>query len=104
MAILRITDFTDPGCPFAFSAEPARLRLLWLYGDQIEWRPRMIVLSRSGQDYLDKGFTPEFQQQALTQIQARYRMPIALHRRPAVRAHRPDASACVLLRRDRGSG
>src|SRR3954447_4666577 len=76
MAILRIDDFTDPGCPFAFSAEPARLRLLWLYGGQVEWRPRMIVLSRSGQEYLDKGFTPERQSVALAEIQRRYGMPI----------------------------
>src|SRR3712207_4927342 len=59
MALLRIDDFTDPGCPFAFSAEPARMRLRWLYGDQIEWRPRMIVLSRHPSDYLRKGLTPE---------------------------------------------
>lgn len=43
---LAITHFTDPACPFAFSAEPARLRLRWHYGDGIEWRTRMIVLTR----------------------------------------------------------
>ena len=43
--MLEITLFTDPACPFAFSAEPQRLRLLWHYGDGIEWRPRMIVLT-----------------------------------------------------------
>lgn len=34
MAALAIEEFTDPGCPFAFSAEPARWRVEWLYGDQ----------------------------------------------------------------------
>lgn len=29
----RIVEFNDPGCPFAFSAEPHRLRLRWLFGD-----------------------------------------------------------------------
>src|SRR5919112_1807680 len=38
--------FTDPACPFAFSAEPARWRLRWHYGDGLRWRTRMIVLTR----------------------------------------------------------
>ena len=41
-----ITHFTDPACPFAFSAEPYRLRLRWHYGEGLEWRTRMIVLTR----------------------------------------------------------
>jgi hypothetical protein len=40
MATVTITEFTDPGCPFAWSAEPARRRLQWLYGEQLEWRLR----------------------------------------------------------------
>jgi predicted DsbA family dithiol-disulfide isomerase len=42
---LEITLFTDPVCPFAFCAEPARFRLRWHYGDQLRWRLRMIVLT-----------------------------------------------------------
>jgi hypothetical protein len=42
---LEVTLFTDPACPFAFSAEPVRQRLRWHYGDQLTWRPRMIVLT-----------------------------------------------------------
>jgi 2-hydroxychromene-2-carboxylate isomerase len=40
-----ITLYTDPACPFAFSAEPARLRLRWHYGDGLQWRHTMIVLT-----------------------------------------------------------
>src|SRR5919202_5137915 len=98
MAILRIDDFTDPGCPFAFSAEPARLRLKWLYADQIEWRPRMIVLSRSAQEYLDKGFTPERQSQALADIQRRYGMPIDPRLRPRMPATIDACRAVVAAR------
>ena len=36
---VRIYEFTDPGCPWAWSAEPFRRRLDWLYGDRIEWQP-----------------------------------------------------------------
>src|SRR3954469_13180881 len=42
---LEITHFTDPACPFAFSAEPVRRRLRWHYGEQLVWRTRMIVLT-----------------------------------------------------------
>jgi hypothetical protein len=30
VADVRITEFTDAGCPWAFSAEPFRRRLDWL--------------------------------------------------------------------------
>ena len=36
--LMDITLFTDPACPFAFSAEPVRQRLRWHYGDQLRWR------------------------------------------------------------------
>ncbi len=44
--MIEVTHFTDPACPFAFSAEPARLRLRWHYGDGLRWTTRMIVLTR----------------------------------------------------------
>ena len=60
-AEVRITEYTDPGCPWAWSAEPFRRRLQWLYGDSIDWRERMVGLSESPEDYEEKGFTPEKQ-------------------------------------------
>src|SRR3954447_10485689 len=98
MASLTIREFTDPACPFAFSAEPARLTLLWLYGDQIEWRPRMIVLSESADDYIAKGFTPERQVEALEAIQQRYGMPIDPRRRPRMMATVHACRAIVAAR------
>jgi predicted DsbA family dithiol-disulfide isomerase len=44
--VLDVELFTDPACPFAFSAEPARLRLRWHYGDGLRWTVTMIVLTR----------------------------------------------------------
>ncbi len=44
-AVLEIVHFTDPACPFAFSAEPVRMRLRWHYGDRLRWRTRMVVLT-----------------------------------------------------------
>jgi predicted DsbA family dithiol-disulfide isomerase len=67
-ARVTIRHFTDPGCPFAFSAERQRHRLLWLYGDQIEWEPRMIVLSEEKAEWKA---SPTFRR-----LQLRYGMPI----------------------------
>ncbi len=55
LAHLEITEYTDPACPFAFSAEPFRLRLLWELGEQVRWTSKLVVLSESSQEYLDKG-------------------------------------------------
>src|SRR5215208_1959037 len=111
MAVLRIDDFTDPACPFAFSAEPGRFRLRWLYDERIEWRPRMVVLSRSPDEYQAKGFTPERMSAGLADIQRRYQMPIDPRLRPrmtatidacravvAARVHWPDREEAVLRR------
>src|SRR3954471_20986752 len=111
MPSLIIRDFTDPACPFAFSAEPARLRLRWLYGDQIEWRLRMVVLSQSPDDYVERGFTPEVQVAALEAIRDKYGMPIDTRRRPrmmatvhacravvAARLHVPERERALLRR------
>ena len=56
---VRITEFTDPTCPWAYSAEPFRHRLDWLYEGQIEWQPRMVVLANTPAEKEEKGFTPE---------------------------------------------
>jgi 2-hydroxychromene-2-carboxylate isomerase len=45
-ASVDLTLFTDPACPFAFSAEPVRQTLRWQYGDQLRWTTRLIVLTR----------------------------------------------------------
>ena len=44
---VHITEFTDPACPWAYSAEPFRHRIDWLYEGRIEWEPRMVVLAAS---------------------------------------------------------
>src|SRR5882757_11553621 len=98
MTAIKIAHFPDPACPFAFSAEPARWRLNWLYGNEIEWRLHMVVLSQSPEEYLDKGFTPEIQERALTEIQRRYSMPIALGRRPRMAATVHACRAVVAAR------
>jgi predicted DsbA family dithiol-disulfide isomerase len=95
---LTLTEFTDPGCPWAFSAEPFRLKLSWLYGDQLDWRVRMVGLSETAQESLDKGFTPEVQARAFAAIARDHGMPIDTHVRERMAATVPACRAVVAAR------
>jgi len=98
MADVTITDYTDPGCPWAYSAEPFRRRIMWLYGESIEWRRRMVVLAEDPQDYLDRGFTPEMMAEGLTKIAREHGMPIDTSVRPRMAATAPACRAVVAAR------
>jgi predicted DsbA family dithiol-disulfide isomerase len=93
-----IAEFTDPGCPWAYSAEPFRLKLRWLYGDAIDWSNRLVVLAEDPQEYLDKGFTPEKLSQALSTIARDHGMPIDTSLRPRMAATAPACRAIVATR------
>jgi len=86
MAVLEITNFTDPACPFAFSAEPHRLALRWLFGDQIAWRNRMVGLSERPEDYLEKGLTSEKLAAALARLAREHGMPMDTREQPRMMA------------------
>jgi predicted DsbA family dithiol-disulfide isomerase len=90
-----ITEYTDPGCPWAYSAEPFRRRLSWLYGDRLEWRVRMVGLAESPEEYLDRGFTPERQSSAFATIAREHGMPIDTSVRPRMAATIPACRAVV---------
>jgi 2-hydroxychromene-2-carboxylate isomerase len=103
VSAVAIRHFTDPGCPLAFSAEPQRLRLLWRYGDQIAWEPRMVVLVEHKGEWRSS--------EDLRRLQVRYGMPIdwrerlwnaaTIHACRAVVATRlrwPDREAALLRR------
>jgi predicted DsbA family dithiol-disulfide isomerase len=98
MPAVRITEYTDPGCPWAYSAEPYRRRLRWLYGDEIEWQIRMVVLADTPDDYLERGFTPDKQAAAYKTIARDHGMPIDTRERPRVAATRPACRAVVAAR------
>ena len=94
-AEVRITEYTDPGCPWAWSAEPFRRRLQWLYGDSIEWRERMVGLSESPEHYEEKGFTTEKQASAFAKMADKHGMPIDTSERPRMAATLPACLAVV---------
>src|ERR1700750_828319 len=90
-----ITEYTDPGCPWAYSAEPFRRRLSWLYGERLEWRLRMVGLAESPDEYIDRGFTPERQSGAFAKIAREQGMPIDTSVRPRMAATVPAWRAVV---------
>jgi predicted DsbA family dithiol-disulfide isomerase len=98
MPAVRITEFTDPGCPWAYSAEPYRQRLRWLYGDDLEWQVRMVVLADSPDDYVERGVTPDKQAAAYRAIARDHGMPIDTRERPRMAATRPACRAVVAAR------
>src|SRR3954449_743994 len=83
--------FTDPACPFAFSAEPARWRLRWHYGDGLRWRTTMIVLTR------EPGEAEKLAEGA-PGLQRRYGMPIDPRPYPRPASSEPACRAVVAAR------
>jgi predicted DsbA family dithiol-disulfide isomerase len=99
MSALKITEYTDPGCPFAWSAEPARRRVQWLFGQQLSWELCMVGLSEHASDYEDKGFTPERLSTSFRRLSEQHHMPMDFSLRPRMAATLPACRAVVAVRR-----
>ncbi len=97
-ADVTITEFTDPACPWAFSAEPFRLRLSWLYGDAIDWELAMVGLSESPEEYEERGQTPEVMARHITKISSEHGMPMDTSEPPRMQATLPACRAVVAAR------
>ena len=95
MSKIAVTHFTDPGCPFAYSASPALAVLRWRYGDQLDWRLVTIGLAEDPQRYLDAGYTPTRSTIGQQSYFKRFGMPLLM------RAARPRHRHLARLPRDR---
>ena len=56
--MIEVTHFTDPGCPWAYSASPAHTTLRWRYGEQLRWTLVMVGLTEEAAQYAARGYTP----------------------------------------------
>jgi 2-hydroxychromene-2-carboxylate isomerase len=99
MARIAVTHFTDPGCPWAYSATPALAVLHWRYGDQLEWRLVTIGLSESPERYVKAGYTPAKSTIGYQQRFARHGMPFLLEPRARVLGTARACRAIVATRR-----
>ncbi len=96
-APIRATLYTDPACPWAYSAIPALRVLNWRYGDQIDWRLVVIGLSEDTSRYEEHGYTPL--RMALGQQSfRRFGMPFALQPKERLSASARACRAVVAAR------
>lgn len=56
---MKVTIYTDPGCPFGFNAQRQELQLLWHYGHATDVERRMIVLLEASASFEDLGVSPD---------------------------------------------
>jgi protein-disulfide isomerase-like protein with CxxC motif len=95
---MQLTHFSDPGCPWAWSAGPAFATLHWRYGDQLSWRLVMIGLSETREQYERRGYTGERQAKGYRSFRDRG-MPFATAPRPRMHATWPMCRVVVAARR-----
>src|SRR4051812_50097817 len=69
---VRATLFTDPACPWAYSARPALARLSWRFGNQLDWKLVLIGLSETTERYVAMGYTPARQATGWATFQRRF--------------------------------
>src|SRR3954454_18268395 len=94
---LTATLFTDPGCPWAYSANPAFAVLQWRYADGLDWRIVTIGLSESTEHYERLGYTPTRMARGYRGFR-RYGMPFATEPRERVPATSRPCRAIVATR------
>ena len=95
---LQVTHFSDPGCPWAWSASPAIAALKWRYGDQLEWRDVMIGLTENGAVYEARGYNPTGQARGYRNFRWRG-MPFATDTRERIHGTWPMCRVVVATRR-----
>jgi predicted DsbA family dithiol-disulfide isomerase len=94
---VRATLYTDPGCPWAYSAIPALRVLGWRYGTQVSWRLVLIGLSEDASQYEARGYTPL--RGALGQLRfRRYGMPFSPEPKERISATARACRAIVAAR------
>ncbi len=95
---VEITEYTDPSCPWAYSAEPFRHRIGWLYEGNVSWEPRMVVLADSAATQAERGLSPERVAELQARIAHEHRMPIDTRPRARVPGSRDACRAVVAAR------
>jgi 2-hydroxychromene-2-carboxylate isomerase len=95
--VIDVTHFTDPGCPWAYSAWPAHTTLRWRYGDQLRWTLVMIGLTEEAAQYAARGYTPTRSALGLERFR-RFSMPFQITPKPRLSATSPGCRAIVATR------
>jgi predicted DsbA family dithiol-disulfide isomerase len=100
LVAIKATLYSDPACPWAYSAVPALRVLDWRYGDQLDWRLVLIGLTEDASQYVARGYTPL--RGALGQLRFRhYGMPFAPQPKERISATARACRAVVAARLER---
>jgi 2-hydroxychromene-2-carboxylate isomerase len=97
--VIEVSHFTDPGCPWAYSAMPAHTTLRWRYGDQLRWTLVMIGLTEDAAQYAARGYTPTRSAIGYDRFR-RFGMPFQITPKPRLSATSPGCRAVVATRLD----
>jgi protein-disulfide isomerase-like protein with CxxC motif len=95
--VIAVTHFTDPGCPWAYSACPAHATLRWRYGDQLRWTLVMIGLTEEAAQYAARGYTPTRSAIGYRRFR-RFGMPFQITPKPRLSGTSPGCRAVVATR------
>jgi 2-hydroxychromene-2-carboxylate isomerase len=95
---IRATLYTDPGCPWAYSALPALRVVDWRYGDQLSWRLVVIGIAETASAYRERGYTPAGVLGGLADYRDRFGMPFAPHLKERVSGTARACRAIVVAR------
>jgi protein-disulfide isomerase-like protein with CxxC motif len=76
--MIEATLYTDAGCPWAYSANPALRVLEWRFRDQLAWRLVMIGLREDVSEAAVRAYDPERALARWEVYRSRYGMPFAL--------------------------
>ncbi len=95
--MIDVTHFTDPGCPWAYSASPALATLQWRYGDQLRWTLVTIGLAEDPSRYEKIGYTPKRSAIGYTTFR-KYGMPFQVTPKARLSATSPACRAIVATR------
>jgi protein-disulfide isomerase-like protein with CxxC motif len=98
--VIEITHFTDPGCPWAYSAWPAHTTLRWRYGDALRWTLVTIGLTEDRAQYAARGYVPKQSAMNWRMTFAPLGMPFAFTPKADLSATSPSCRAIVATRLD----
>ncbi len=86
MERVRVTIYTDPGCPFGFNAQRQEAQLVWHYGDALDVTRRMIVLVEKSSTFEALGLTREMVSANANRLRSLYGMPMLTEPREGLTA------------------
>jgi predicted DsbA family dithiol-disulfide isomerase len=96
--LISVTLFSDPACPWGYSANPALRVIEWRYGGQLDWRLVLVGLSEDVSRYAEFGFTPVRMASSGLMFRERYGMPFAPHPKPRLSASSRACRAVIAAR------